>query len=43
VSIGTAKQMPWAPPMIAVVMPITRPALSTSAPPLLPGLSAASV
>jgi hypothetical protein len=29
--------------MIAVMMPIIRPALSTRAPPLLPGLSAASV
>ncbi len=43
VLIGTAKQMPCAPPMIAVLMPITAPFASTSAPPELPGLSAASV
>ena len=35
--IGMAKQMPWADGMIAVLMPITCPRLSTSGPPLLPG------
>ena len=41
--IGIAKQIPWADWMMAVLMPITRPRLSSSGPPLLPGLSAASV
>ena len=41
--IGIAKQIPCAEWMIAVLMPITRPRLSSSGPPLLPGLSAASV
>ncbi len=41
-----AKPMPCEPPeleKIAVLMPTTRPAMSTSAPPELPGLMAASV
>ena len=38
-----AKQMPWVPRMIAVLMPITSPREDTSGPPELPGLSAASV
>ena len=42
-SIGMAKQIPCADWMIAVLMPTTRPRLSSSGPPLLPGLSAASV
>ena len=42
-SIGTLKLMPWAPRMIAVLMPITRPRESTSGPPELPGLSATSL
>ena len=41
--IGIAKQIPCAEWMMAVLMPITRPRLSSSGPPLLPGLSAASV
>src|SRR5271170_7545910 len=41
--IGMAKQIPWAEWMIAVLIPITRPRLSSNGPPLLPGLSAASV
>ena len=43
---GMAKPMPWLPPdceKMAVLMPMSRPALSTSAPPELPGLMAASV
>src|SRR2546426_913228 len=43
VSIAVAKQMPCAPGMIAVLTPITSPCESTSGPPELPGLSAASV
>ena len=39
----TAKQMPWARWIIAVLMPTTSPAVDTSGPPELPGLSAASV
>ena len=43
---GMAKPMPWLPPdceKIAVLTPISRPSMSTSAPPELPGLMAASV
>ena len=43
---GIAKPMPCEPPereKIAVLTPISRPARSTSAPPELPGLIAASV
>jgi hypothetical protein len=40
---ATAKQMPWARLIMAVLMPTTSPALETSGPPELPGLSAASV
>src|SRR6516164_9858228 len=43
---GTAKPIPWLPPLrdrIAVLMPTNRPWVSTSAPPELPGLIAASV
>ena len=43
---GMAKPMPCEPPereKIAVLMPISRPLMSTSAPPELPGLMAASV
>ena len=40
---ATAKQMPCAPMITAVLMPITSPREETSAPPELPGLSAASV
>jgi hypothetical protein len=43
---GMAKPMPCEPPereKIAVLMPTSRPAMSTSAPPELPGLIAASV
>jgi hypothetical protein len=40
---GTAKQIPCAPLMIAVLIPTTSPRESTSGPPELPGLSAASV
>ena len=43
VSIAVAKQIPCASGMIAVLTPITRPRESTSGPPELPGLSAASV
>ena len=43
VLLATAKQMPCAPRIIAVLMPMTAPADDTSAPPELPGLSAASV
>ena len=43
---GMAKPMPIEPPVrekIAVFTPTRRPAMSTSAPPELPGLMAASV
>ena len=43
---GMAKPMPWEPPervKIAVLIPMRLPAASTSAPPELPGLMAASV
>jgi hypothetical protein len=43
---GMAKPMPTLPPdfeKIAVLMPVSRPCMSTSAPPELPGLIAASV
>ena len=43
---GIAKPMPWLPPereKIAVLMPTSRPPMSTRAPPELPGLMAASV
>ena len=43
---GMAKPMPCEPPereKIAVLIPISRPWISTSAPPELPGLMAASV
>src|SRR5262245_10302757 len=43
VLLATAKQMPCAPMMTAVLMPITSPRDDTSGPPELPGLSAASV
>ena len=43
VLLATAKQMPCAPMMTAVLMPITSPREDTSGPPELPGLSAASV
>ena len=43
VLLATAKQMPCAPLMIAVLMPITSARDDTSGPPELPGLSAASV
>ena len=43
VLLATAKQMPCAPLMIAVLMPITSADDETSGPPELPGLSAASV
>ena len=43
VLLATAKQMPCAPRIMAVLMPMTSPADDTSAPPELPGLSAASV
>ena len=41
--IGMAKPMPWAEEEPALMIPITAPELSTSGPPLLPGLIAASV
>ena len=41
--LATAKQMPWAPAITAVLMPMTSPREDTSGPPELPGLSAASV
>ena len=41
--MGMAKPMPWALPATAVLTPITAPDESTSAPPELPGLMAASV
>ena len=43
---GTAKPMPWEPPVcekIAVLMPMSAPRASTRAPPELPGLIGASV
>ena len=40
---ATAKQMPCAPMIIAVLMPMTSPLDETSGPPELPGFSAASV
>src|SRR5260370_12704598 len=43
VLLATAKQMPCAPLMIAVLMPITSAADDTSGPPEFPGFSAASV
>ena len=43
VLLATAKQMPCAPLMMAVLIPITSAADDTSGPPELPGLSAASV
>ncbi len=43
VLLATAKQIPCAPEMIAVLMPITSADDDTSGPPELPGLSAASV
>ena len=43
VLLATAKQMPWAPAITAVLMPITSPREETSGPPELPGLRAASV
>ena len=42
-SIGMAKPMPCAVSACVVVTPITRPVSSTSGPPLLPALIAASV
>ena len=42
-SIGIAKPIPWAPPMIAVATPIMSPSTLTSGPPELPGLIEASV
>ena len=42
VSMGTAKLMPCAPKIIAVLTPMTRARVSTSGPPELPGLSATS-
>ena len=41
--VATAKQMPWAQLIIAVLMPTTSPVVATSGPPEFPGLSAASV
>ena len=41
--IGIAKPIPWAFEATAVLMPMTAPVASTSGPPLLPGLIAASV
>ena len=41
--IGMAKPIPWADPATAVSIPMTAPLVSTSGPPLLPGLIAASV
>src|SRR6185437_11749199 len=43
VLLATAKQMPCAPMMTAVLMPITSPREDTSGPPELPGFKAASV
>ena len=44
--LGMARPTPWEPPeelLIAVLMPITCPAMFTNGPPLFPGLMAASV
>ena len=41
--IGIEKPIPWAFEATAVLIPITSPRASTSGPPLLPGLIAASV
>ena len=41
--IGIAKPIPLAPAAIAVLIPMTLPPASSSGPPLLPGLIAASV
>ena len=44
--IGSAKPMPWYPPLCVAIMvltPITSPRMFSSGPPLLPGLMAASV
>jgi hypothetical protein len=41
--IGMANPMPWALPAMAVSTPTTAPVSSSSGPPLLPGLMAASV
>ena len=43
VSIGMLKLRPCAPRIMAVLMPTTRPRLSTSGPPELPGFSATSL
>src|SRR2546422_959377 len=43
VFMATAKQIPWAGRMTAVLTPTTRPRESTSGPPELPGFKAASV
>src|SRR5207244_1940905 len=43
VLMPTAKQIPWAGRITAVLTPTTRPRASTSGPPELPGFSAASV
>ena len=42
-SIGMAKPMPFESAAIAVLMPMTLPSASSSGPPELPGLIAASV
>ena len=42
-AIGMAKPMPCPCALIAVLMPMTRPLVSSSGPPLLPGLIDASV
>ena len=42
-SIGMAKPIPLLPDAIAVLMPMTLPSASSSGPPELPGLIAASV
>jgi hypothetical protein len=41
--MGMANPMPWAKGIIAVLMATILPSKSTSGPPLLPGLIAASV
>ena len=41
--MATAKQIPWAGRMTAVLTPTTRPRESTSGPPEFPGFKAASV
>ena len=43
VLMPTAKQIPWAGRITAVLTPTTRPRASTSGPPELPGFKAASV